>query len=143
MRERVNVKSPVREYCSPGSVRGAPGNRCPYLDNRRETGKGRPPRQWGRIEIRIPKLETNNWAGARHLHGSGRQHFTEIFLRKGRGICRAWVVTAREKPDSALDKRSRANGTCYLAQSRLISHSLAWVDPPSLWALVVGGSGNV
>jgi hypothetical protein len=32
MRERVNVKSPVREYCSPGSVRGAPGNRCPYLD---------------------------------------------------------------------------------------------------------------
>ena len=32
MRERVNVKSPVREYCTPGSVRGAPGNRCPYLD---------------------------------------------------------------------------------------------------------------
>jgi hypothetical protein len=32
MRERVNVKSPVREYCSPGSVRGASGNRCPYLD---------------------------------------------------------------------------------------------------------------
>jgi hypothetical protein len=22
----------VREYCTPGSVRGAPGNRCPYLD---------------------------------------------------------------------------------------------------------------
>ena len=33
MRERVNVKSPVREYRPPGSVRGAPGNRCPYLDN--------------------------------------------------------------------------------------------------------------
>ena len=32
MRERVNVKSPVREYRPPGSVRGAPGNRCPYLD---------------------------------------------------------------------------------------------------------------
>ena len=23
----------MREYCTPGSVRGAPGNRCPYLDN--------------------------------------------------------------------------------------------------------------
>jgi hypothetical protein len=32
MRERVILKSPVREYCTPGSVRGAPGNRCPYLD---------------------------------------------------------------------------------------------------------------
>ena len=40
MRERVNVKSPVREYCSPGSVRGAPGNRCPYLDMaQREAGE--------------------------------------------------------------------------------------------------------
>jgi hypothetical protein len=32
MRARVDVKSPVREYRPPGSVRGAPGNRCPYLD---------------------------------------------------------------------------------------------------------------
>ena len=31
-RERVNTKSPVREYRPPGSVRGAPGNRRPYLD---------------------------------------------------------------------------------------------------------------
>src|ERR1035437_3291202 len=29
---RVSLRSPVREYCTPGSVRGAPGNRCPYLD---------------------------------------------------------------------------------------------------------------
>ena len=29
---RVSLRSPVREYCPPGSVRGAPGNRCPYLD---------------------------------------------------------------------------------------------------------------
>src|SRR5690348_2353990 len=35
MRERVDLKSPVRENRPPGSVRGAPGNRCPYLDNRR------------------------------------------------------------------------------------------------------------
>ena len=33
MRERADLKSPVREYRSPGSVRGAPGNRRPYLDN--------------------------------------------------------------------------------------------------------------
>ncbi len=33
MRERGEVKSPVRENCTPGSVRGVPGNRRPYLDN--------------------------------------------------------------------------------------------------------------
>src|ERR1017187_7768909 len=32
--QRVSLRSPVREYCTPGSVRGAPGNRCPYLDIR-------------------------------------------------------------------------------------------------------------
>ena len=32
-RQRVRLKSPVREYRPPGSVRGAPGNRCPYLDS--------------------------------------------------------------------------------------------------------------
>jgi hypothetical protein len=36
-RERVNTKSPVREYRPPGSVRGALGNRRPYLD-KPETG---------------------------------------------------------------------------------------------------------
>lgn len=32
MRERADVKSPVRENRSLGSVRGALGNRRPYLD---------------------------------------------------------------------------------------------------------------
>ena len=32
-RRRVALKSPVLENCTPGSVRGAPGNRRPYLDN--------------------------------------------------------------------------------------------------------------
>ena len=32
MRERVGLKSPVRENCTPGSVRGASGNRRPYRD---------------------------------------------------------------------------------------------------------------
>ena len=32
MRERVDLKSPVRENRPPGSVRGARGNPCPYLD---------------------------------------------------------------------------------------------------------------
>ena len=31
-RRRASAKSPVRENRPPGSVRGAPGNRCPYLD---------------------------------------------------------------------------------------------------------------
>ena len=30
--QRVSLKSPVREYRPPGSVRGAPGNRRPYRD---------------------------------------------------------------------------------------------------------------
>ena len=30
--QRISLKSPVRENRTPGSVRGAPGNRCPYLD---------------------------------------------------------------------------------------------------------------
>ena len=34
MRERVDLKSPVRENRPPGSVRGAPGNRRPYRDIR-------------------------------------------------------------------------------------------------------------
>jgi hypothetical protein len=32
-RQRVRWKSPVRKNRPPGSVRGAPGNRRPYLDN--------------------------------------------------------------------------------------------------------------
>jgi hypothetical protein len=32
--QRVSLKSPVRANRTPGSVRGAPGNRCPYLDER-------------------------------------------------------------------------------------------------------------
>jgi hypothetical protein len=34
MRKRVDLKSPVRENRPPGSVRGARGNPCPYLDIR-------------------------------------------------------------------------------------------------------------
>jgi hypothetical protein len=46
MRERADLKSPVREYRSPGSVRGAPGNRRPYLDNARTLlWQTAPPRQ--------------------------------------------------------------------------------------------------
>jgi hypothetical protein len=37
MRERVDLKSPVREYRPPGSVRGAPGNRRPYRDSKSTT----------------------------------------------------------------------------------------------------------
>ena len=36
---RVELKSPVREYCTPGSVRGAPGNRRPYCSAARKSLK--------------------------------------------------------------------------------------------------------
>src|ERR1017187_2667876 len=44
-RQIGRAESPVREYRPPGSVRGAPGNRCPYLDkaesrNQTSAGKG-------------------------------------------------------------------------------------------------------
>jgi hypothetical protein len=32
VRKRVSLRSPVRENCTPGSVRGASGNRRPYRD---------------------------------------------------------------------------------------------------------------
>jgi hypothetical protein len=55
VRERVVVKSPVRENRPPGSVRGAPGNRRPYRDLRAgqggETGD--------KSEIRGPIRERN------------------------------------------------------------------------------------
>ena len=38
MRERVDLKSPVRENRPPGSVRGASGNRRPYLDKSKGVG---------------------------------------------------------------------------------------------------------
>ena len=39
MRERVDLKSPVRENRPPGSVRGAPGNRRPYRDSGVSAGR--------------------------------------------------------------------------------------------------------
>ena len=37
---RVVLKSPVRENCTPGSVRGALGNQRPYLANAKRGGMG-------------------------------------------------------------------------------------------------------
>jgi len=45
-RRRANTKSPVREYRPPGSVRGAPGNRCPYLDNFAKRTTSERPTRW-------------------------------------------------------------------------------------------------
>ena len=46
----VALKSPVREYCTPGSVRGAPGNRRPYRDHRMpKAGCWREPFVWAGI----------------------------------------------------------------------------------------------
>jgi hypothetical protein len=48
----------VREYRPPGSVRGAPGNRCPYLDVRSEktcVSEGESPSS---LEARLPEFGT-------------------------------------------------------------------------------------
>src|ERR1019366_5328079 len=48
---RVSLRSPVRANRTPGSVRGAPGNRCPYLDiSSTQFIIGRSP-----VALRIPK----------------------------------------------------------------------------------------
>ena len=55
---RVVLKSPVLENCTPGSVRGAPGNRRPYLDVRSEktcVGEGESPSS---LEARLPEFGT-------------------------------------------------------------------------------------
>jgi hypothetical protein len=53
MRERADLKSPVREYRSPGSVRGAPGNRRPYLDK----SEGNDTPEYTRVHQNPPKIE--------------------------------------------------------------------------------------
>ena len=51
MRERVDLKSPVRENRPPGSVRGAPGNRRPYRDSKRKSR----PKTIGAVSCHDPK----------------------------------------------------------------------------------------
>ena len=66
-RRRASAKSPVREYRPPGSVRGAPGNRCPYLD----------------------KVETGLWdagtQGRRDAGTTGLQDHRTTEIRRSRG----------------------------------------------------------
>jgi hypothetical protein len=47
------LKSPVREYRPPGSVRGAPGNRRPYLDK----PAGKRTSQNAKLFLRDPLVE--------------------------------------------------------------------------------------
>ncbi len=63
-RRRVSTKSPVREYCTPGSVRGAPGNRRPYLDND----------EFSRSTLRLPRGHPQAiwWPTGRHPEASLR-----------------------------------------------------------------------
>jgi hypothetical protein len=49
VRKRVSLRSPVRKNCTPGSVRGASGNRRPYRDGHKSD----------QSESRIPWLKQN------------------------------------------------------------------------------------
>jgi hypothetical protein len=55
----VDVKSPKRENCTPGSVRGAPGNWRPYLD---VPGKRRS--KWNLSGLKMSKLQTPTFESA-------------------------------------------------------------------------------
>src|SRR6266436_1935095 len=82
MRERVDSKSPVREYGPPGSVRGAPGNRRPYLDReQRKTALLSPvqraraclsvllaSREFGQVAL----VSLQGWPGLLRFAGIGR-----------------------------------------------------------------------
>ena len=57
MRERVVVKSPVRKNRTPGSVRGALGNRRPYLDGMKGLHLWRAP-TWEEIAAAEAKEKT-------------------------------------------------------------------------------------
>jgi len=96
MRERVDLKSPVREYRSPGSVRGAPGNRRPYLDKGGGSGGERfafraighglffdveadfGPRSWRRVEDSHDALEHKVVTIGDHLR------FLDLGKKKGK-----------------------------------------------------------
>jgi hypothetical protein len=61
----VDLKSPVQEYCPPGSVRGARGNPCPYLDRFRATGK--------HSLRRVLQGALRAWDGSPSWWGEGRE----------------------------------------------------------------------
>ena len=115
MRERVDLKSPVREYRPPGSVRGAPGNRRPYLDkaesrNRRAEGGGpisniepgeRGHRRWpkadSRWQIRRQGRSTCGGGGWR-------------VWRRGRSCGKTLVRNRRRPTRSGAEPRARQAG---------------------------------
>ena len=73
---RVSLRSPVREYCTPGSVRGAPGNRCPYLDTimrARDWAIIRPTRRWACKRVARPRP----WPGWFAWNGSSIEFWGE------------------------------------------------------------------
>ncbi len=87
---RATLRSPVREYCTPGSVRGAPGNRRPYLDKSQGGGRG------GQRQLLTPDalhfayqatearasviVHGNGWAYSAGLQGSRRQGYSCLLV---------------------------------------------------------------
>src|ERR1035441_94357 len=78
MRERVDLKSPVREYRSPGSVRGAPGNRRPYLDKAGASNIEH--RRWPIVDCRFGGREGVLAAGAPGGFGGAEEVAGKLLL---------------------------------------------------------------
>ena len=99
MRKRVELKSPVREYCTPGSVRGAPGNRCPYLDTAqcKDThaglwwnivGHGQElsvpaDKDWRTLRVYVSGLQSGARFAARLSDNSAPEYLSSTFARGG------------------------------------------------------------
>ena len=66
----VDLKSPVQEYCPPGSVRGARGNPCPYLDKAEIEG---PQTVDWRLETEDGFRAAKSWRGVRAARASGAE----------------------------------------------------------------------
>ena len=90
MRERVILKSPVREYCTLGSVRGAPGNRCPYLDKLEIRNKNQSIKDQG-----SKPGEPNRTGGfGGHLHEELSYIKVAIFSLRSSGLSAKWLEMA-------------------------------------------------
>ena len=86
MRERVDLKSPVRENRPPGSVRGAPGNRRPYRD---PTGLLR-----SVVEENEEDELINNTPTLGSLYQEGIRRCQEIYELESRSLALRLIPTA-------------------------------------------------
>jgi hypothetical protein len=83
---RVSLRSPVRANHTPGSVRGAPGNRCPYLDTSKELLLRRPVLAFAAhplakdagVQLAAPSVANSITRAALSTSGRPKTHFLPV-----------------------------------------------------------------